>query len=158
MPIATKPFSMNNVSLTLKTTGAGTAIEYKCQLQRAELVPSASTTSATSDYPTFCETHSIGGGSATTWTLELSGFQAWADATDLSNLLFDEDGNELEYVLTPAGGVVSATNPSFSGTVTASPTPVGGSANSVAQFSVSLQCTGKPDKNVAPASDFELVS
>ncbi len=131
MPIATKPFSMNNVSLTLTTTGGATPIEYRCQLSRAELVPAASSTSATSEYATFCETHSIGGGSATTWTLELSGFQAWADATDLSNFLFDEDGNELDYVFIPAGGVVSATNPSFSGTVTASPTPVGGSANSV---------------------------
>jgi hypothetical protein len=148
MPITTSPFVLDDVSLTLVPTAGGTAEEYQCQLNRAELVPAAGTSSGNS-FETFCDTYSSSGGNSS-WTLELTGFQAYVDAADLSMLLFNDEGVEYDFVLTPAGGVISATNPAFDGTVTLVPTNIGGTANQYAQFSVSLPCSGKPTAITTP--------
>lgn len=150
MAQSTAPFSMNNVSVKLKAADdVGTAVEYRCQLNRAELVPAASTSGGGNEMQTFCDTFSTTGITNASWTLELAGFQAWADVTDLTNFLFDHEGEELVYELTPLGGTVSPTNPKFTGTVIAAPTPIGGTANNYGQFTVSLAAQGKPTKVTA---------
>ena len=149
MPITTSPFVLDDVSLTLVPTGGGTPEEYQCQLNRAELVPStAGGATGGATFETFCNSYSSAGASAS-WSLELTGFQAYQDAADLSLLLFDNESAEYDYVLTPAGGTVSASNPGFSGTVTLVATNIGGTANQYAQMQVSLPCNGKPTKVVA---------
>jgi hypothetical protein len=156
MPISTQPFVLNNVSVTLKkiknsdgSAATGTRTEYRCQLNTATLTPSAAA-GAAQTYDTFCDTFSSGGGGGATWVLGLAGFQAYADVTDLSLILFDDEGAVYEYVLTPMGGVVSATNPAFQGQVTIIPTVIGGVANQYATFTVDLPAVSKPTKIVAP--------
>ena len=148
MAITTSPFVLDDVSLTLKPT-AGTAEEYQCQLNRAELVPSTGGGGGGATFETFCNTYSSSGGNAS-WALEITGFQAYADAADLSMVLFDNEGQEYEYVLTPMGGTISAANPGFQGTLTLVPTNIGGTANQYAQMTVSLPCNGKPTKITTP--------
>jgi len=146
----TSPFVLDDVSLTLSPV-SGSAEEYQCQLNRAELVPSTGGGGGGATFESFCNTYSGGGGTAS-WTLELTGMQAYSDAADLSMLLFNEEGEEYEFVLTPMGGTISATNPGFSGTVTLVPTNIGGTANQYATLTVSLPCSGKPTLlNTPPA-------
>lgn len=149
MPQTTSPFVLNDVSLTLilsADAATGTAEEYMCQLNRAELTPSAQSTG--SEYETFCATFPAPAKTAS-WVLDLSGFQAYADATDLSLFLFDHEGEKAEFVLQPQGGAASATNPGFEGVVTLSPTAIGGTANQYAVMTASLNVDGKPVKVVA---------
>lgn len=149
MPISTAPFLMNGVSLTLSLAG-GTPVEYKCQLNQAQLTPGTGGGGGGSTYETFCATFDSGGAGNSTWTLDLGGFQAFADVEDLSLFLFDNEGALLDFVLTPLGGTVSATNPAFSGQVTAAPTAIGGTANQYATYTISLPVQGKPVKEIGP--------
>jgi len=150
------PFVLNNVSLTLEkvrnpdgsAATPGTASEYRCQLNTASLTPSQNT-GASQEYVTFCDTHTSPGGGGSTWVLNLAGFQAYADVLDLSLILFNDEGAVYEYVLTPLGGVQSATNPGFRGEVTIIPTVIGGVANTYGSFTVDLPCTAKPSMIVA---------
>lgn len=151
MPIATSPFTLSDVSLTLKVAGgAAVATEYMCQLNRAELVPAAASTG--SEFETFCDTFAAPP-KAASWTLELTGFQAWADATDLSLFLFDNELKESDFILAPvlnAENPISATNPGFQGKVVLTPGSIGGTANQYAQMTVSLVVKGKPTKITTP--------
>lgn len=149
MPVTTSPFLMNDVTVKLVASG-GTLVEYRCQLSRAELVPSQAAGAGGSTYSTFCDTFDSGGGGNSSWTLELSGFQAVKDAEDLTRFLFANEGELLDYELVPAGGVIAADNTGYSGQCTAVPTPIGGTANSYATFDVSLPCQGKPTELVTP--------
>ena len=148
MTLTSSPFRLRDVDVHLapKGTDPMTAPSYRCQLTQAELVPSAS--GGGDAIETFCATHEDPGGRAT-WALQLAGFQAYADAQDLTMLLFDHELEEFDYVLLPRGGVVSASNPGFSGTVTLTPTNIGGTAATWAAFTVSLAATGKPVKVTA---------
>ena len=150
MPTTMAPILLTDTSLTISVAGvaAGAATEFRCQLTKAQLTPADSSTSSAT-LETFCNTYTSPGG-LSVWTLDLDGFQAYADATDLSMLLFDHEGEEGTYHLVPAGGVVSATNPGFQGVVTLKPTAVGGTAKQYGTFSVSLPCTEKPTKVVTP--------
>lgn len=153
------PFILKDVIVTLQLVDDGTAIppaapipgaltEFQCQLNRAELVPSTTGGTGEQTYETFCGPHSSGAGtSGSTWTLELSNFQSWADVEDLSNFLFDNEGAEAYYTLAPYGGAApSATAPAFEGTVTLLATNVGGTAATYAVSTVSLPCKEKPTK------------
>ena len=154
--LSLSPFVLNKTTLTLKRildpAGAaaapvGTRTEYRCQLNTATLTPSGATGGGnTTTYVTFCQefeedtTPSGGGG----WTLNLAGFQAYADVTDLSLLLFSDEGSVWEYVLVPTGGAISATNPGFRGTVKFQPSTIGGTAQTYATFTVDLPCVTVP--------------
>jgi len=146
------PFVLNKVSLTLVESSAtpGTPVEYKCQLSQAQLTPSAAAGTTGATMETFCATYDNSGSAAATWVLDLAGFQAWADVTDFSVISFNDEGVEYDFVLMPIEGTVSATNPSFTGTVTMVATPVGGTANQYAQFTASLPCKSKPLMVVTP--------
>ena len=145
MPITTSPFTLTNTSLVLTPT-AGVETEYRCQLTQAQLTPSTTTGGGGNEVATFCTTHSSGGaGALATWTLDLAGFQAYADATDLTMFLYEHEGEKLAFTLTPIGpDPISATNPGFTGEVTATPTQVGGTAQQYATFTVSLPVSAKP--------------
>lgn len=150
--ITTAPILLKDVSLTLIKTSdiaTGDPVEYRCQLSQAELQPTAASSSGAT-LETFCNSYSASGAGNATWVLALSGFQAYGDVTDLSLLLFDNEGEDFTYTLMPAGGVPSATNPGFSGEVVLVPTNIGGTANQYGTFTVSLPCKEKPVKVVAP--------
>lgn len=149
MAIATSPFVLNDVSLTLvlESDILGLPTEYKCQLNRAELVPSSASTG--SEFETFCETFTPPPKMAT-WTLEISGMQSYQDALDLSLFLFDNELEKAEFVLDPISTPPTTPAPSnygFSGIVTLSPGQIGGTANQYAQLTVSLSVEGKPVKH-----------
>jgi hypothetical protein len=148
--IASSPFVLKDVSLTLVKTGeAGTPVEYRCQLSQAQLTPSAGAGATGATMETFCAVYDSSGTSASSWVLDLAGFQAYGDVTDFSMISFNEEGEQFDFVLMPLGGVASATNPGFEGTVTMVATPIGGTANQYAQFTGSLPCTEKPTMVVA---------
>lgn len=141
MAITVQPFVLRDVSLTLEPASGGTPQEYQCQLSAATLTPS-STGGTGNTLETFCDTYSDAGSNAT-WTLDLAGFQQYTDAADLALLLYNSEGEVYDFVLTPMGGTISATNPGFSGQVTLVPTQIGGTANQWATFSVSLPLVSK---------------
>jgi hypothetical protein len=145
------PFLVKNINVLMSKAPA-TKIDYRCTLNTAILRPATGGGGGAGvTYETFCNTFSGGAAAGgTTWTLELSGFQAYADVTDLSNLLFAEEGNVIDYVLVPVGGTVSATNPGYQGQFTATPVDIGGTANQFAVFTTSQPCTAKPTKIVVP--------
>jgi hypothetical protein len=152
MAIATSPFVLNDVSLTLilDSNTAGVPQEYMCQLNRAELVPAAASTG--SEFETFCDTFTPPPKQAT-WTLELTGFQAWQDAADLSIFLFDNELLKAKFVLMPIAtvtGELVGPLTGFSGVVTLTPGQIGGAANQYAQMTVSLSVEGKPTRAGGP--------
>jgi hypothetical protein len=151
MPIQATPYALKDVSVTLELTGgAGTPIEYHCQLTSAALVPSTNTGGGGSDLTTFCGTYSSGGAAGgTTWVLQLGGWLALADATDLSRFLFENDGKTADFVLVPGNNAtgdvtISSTNPGFSGSVNLVATQIGGTAGEFPTWTVDLPCTAKP--------------
>lgn len=146
-----KPFVLKDVSLTLVKTSEtpGTPVEFRCQLSRAELVPSSSGGGGGATLDTFCDSYSDSGAGSSTWTLELAGFQAYADVSDFSIISFEDEGVEYDFALAPLGGTPSATNPAFEGKVTMVATPIGGTAKQYAQFTAALPCSGKPTMVVA---------
>lgn len=149
MALTTQPFVMRDVSLTLVKKGAATPVEYRCQLSQAQLTPAAASGGGQT-LETFCSTYSSSGSTAATWTLDLGGFQAYKDVTDLSIILFNDEGEEYTYTLLPEGGTISTTNPGFTGDVTLIPVQVGGTANQYATFTVSLPCLAKPTMLTTP--------
>lgn len=143
MPPTLQPFLLKDVSLTLKKVGAVTEpVEYRCQLSRAALVPTAATGGGSS-LSTFCEDYSDAGGMAT-WALSVGGFQALADAQDFSVLSFNEEGEKFDFVLAPLGGPPTAATPAFEGQVTMAATPIGGDAKTWAVWTADLPCVSKP--------------
>ena len=138
----TSPFVLDDVSLTLSPV-SGSGEEYQCQLNRAELVPSTGGGGGGATFESFCNTYSGGGGTAS-WTLELTGMQAYADAADLSMLLFNEEGEAVRVRAHPDGRHHQRHESRLRGTVTLVPTNIGGTANQYATLTVSLPCAGKP--------------
>ena len=145
MAITTSPFLTNDAEILLSLASGGTPVEYRCQLRRAEVVPSTGASSP--EMETYCETHT-GAAAPQTWTVELEGFQALDDAEDLTRFLLTNAGEDLNYDLAPKGGVASATNPHYTGVCIARATNIGGVANSFAQFTVTLPCTATPTEVV----------
>jgi hypothetical protein len=155
MPQSSAPFILKDVTLSLSLVDDGTGlpgdpVEFRCQLNRAELVPAAGGGAGEQTYETFCGPFTSGGGTTgSTWTLELSNFQAYVDVEDLSNYLFDNETKRAYYSLLPLGGAVSSAKPAFEGEVTLVAQAIGGTAATYAVATVSLPCTEKPTKRIA---------
>jgi hypothetical protein len=150
MPATLSPFLLTDVTLTLKKVGAAEpAAQVICQLGKAQITPAANQ-GTTQEYATFCDDFSSSTSAATTFTLDLGGFQAYADVTDLSRLLWIDAGEKYEFVLAPQAGPISDSSPGFSGVVTFVEAPVGGTAKTYATYEVSLPCDGKPELLTAP--------
>lgn len=148
MALANSPFVLRDTSLILKKVGDANGTDYRCQLTAATLTPSAGGTAGGATLSTFCADHSDASSTATTWTLDLTGFQSYADAQDFSMWAFDNEDAKAEFTLVPGqdGGVPTATNPGFTGTVTVRPTVIGGTAKQFATFTVSLPLDTRPTK------------
>lgn len=144
MAQSTSPFILKDTSLVLSKAGTGTPEEFRCQLNSVTITPGTGGGAGEQTYETFCDTFTSGGGSSSTFTLDLAGFQAWADVADLSVILWNDAGEEYDFSLVPMAGPVSATSPAFSGKVTLVEPQVGGTANTYATFTVSLPCVSKP--------------
>jgi hypothetical protein len=149
MAQTTTPFSLKNVSFTMRPKGAtGASQEFRCQLSECMLVPTAASGGSAS-LETFCGSFSDPGGAAT-WVAQLSGFQAYADVTDFAVVAFNDEGEEYEFTMVPMGGTISATNPGFTGTLILVPVNIGGTANTYAVFSTSQPVVGRPQMITAP--------
>jgi hypothetical protein len=144
--IAVKPLVLRNAKVNIKkgTTDAG---DFEKALSQVELTPSAGNVSwkglnpdAVFNFPT-----------ATTWTCTLAYAQDWTAATSLSRYLLENDGAEVVLTFLPNNGeAISATNPAFRVTVTLQAGAIGGSVDSVAVATATLQVQGKPAVVVAP--------
>lgn len=138
--ITVKPLVLKNAKVNIKS-GATDVGDFEKAISQVEFTPSSGSVSwqgltpdATFSFPT-----------ATTWVATLAYAQDWSSATSLSRYLFDNDGLEVTMTFVPNNGVaVSATNPAFRATVTLQSGAVGGSVNSVAVGTVTLQVSGKP--------------
>lgn len=154
MPQSSSPFLLGpEVEFTLALvgpTGPSAEVDFSCQLNRAELVPTAGGGAGEQTYETFCGPHTSGAGaSGSTWSVELSNFQAYADITDLSNFLFDHETEAALYSLRPVGAAATATTPAFEGECTLVAQNIGGTAATYAVATVSLPCKAKPTKVIA---------
>lgn len=77
---------------------------------------------------------------ATTWTLDLTYAQDWADADALARYLHENEGDNVVAVFEPVDG-----QPSVTATVTIAPGAIGqGDATSIVGATVSLGVSGKP--------------
>jgi hypothetical protein len=145
--MAGSPLFMQDVTLNLKLSGAGTRVEYNCDISTAEIV---STPGDEVEYSTLCPTGSYKSIGKTTYTLHIVAVQRWA-ADGLATFLWDNDGQlaDFQYQAHGAGTVPSATAPGMSGTVRLVAGNYGGEVSSYAELDVELPCSAKPTKLVA---------
>lgn len=102
---------------------------------------------ADTDAVTFAE---LASGTPMQWFLSLTAVADYGTGS-IWTTLWDESGNDLEFVFKPYGNETpSATQPHFTGTATvlAKP-PVGGSANEVFTFEARLDVVGEPTRVIA---------
>jgi len=107
--------------------------DYTAHVNQIEFAPSQPTSTWTD---VSGKVYNFGGQSG--YVLNLAGAQDWETANSLSSFLFAHDGEEATVSVTVPGGTWEAT------VILAAP-PIGGTVNSVAAFSVTLQVIGKPD-------------
>ncbi|GAA2172417.1 hypothetical protein GCM10009846_10270 [Agrococcus versicolor] len=138
--INVKPIVLRNVKVNIKS-GATDVGDFEKALSQVELTPSSSTVSRKGLNPEAVFNFP----GAETWVATLAYAQDWTAATSLSRYLFDNSGAEVVLTFLPNNGAaVSAANPAFRVTVTLQSGAVGGTVDSVAVGSVTLQCQGKP--------------
>lgn len=138
--INVSPLVLRNAKVNIKN-GATDVGDFEKAISEVSFTPSTGsvdfkglTPDAVYSYPT-----------ATTWTATLAYAQDWTAATSLSRYLFDNDGATVTMTFVPNNGAaVSVTNPAFRATVTLTSGAIGGSVDSVATASVTLQVQGKP--------------
>jgi len=98
--VPTESIKLNNPKLTLALTQADLAtggVHAECQAQVASLVPTGvSTTTA----PTGCRPQSQSAGKST-WALNVTYLQDWANATGVSQFSLTNDGRTVWYRLEP---------------------------------------------------------
>jgi hypothetical protein len=122
----------------------------QCDLTRAELTNEMDM----KDAGTLCGPAQLPG--RVTWTLELEGHQSF-DTDSLWMFLWDNQRQQVPFTLVPKEGAVSATNPAFTGTITCVPGSVGGTADEIAVYSVSLPLVGDPVKSDTMPAGFMSV-
>lgn len=106
--------------------------EYSAHLNRAEFVPTQPTASYTD---LDGKVTNFGGDSG--WVLEIGGCQDWETVNSLSQYLNEHEGEEIDVSFPFAGATHEAT-------VIAAAVNIGGTINTPAQFSKTLQVQGKP--------------
>ena len=88
-------------------------------------------------------------GGLKTWSLEVEIKQDFA-ASDIDSILFPLVGTAFTVALRPTSAVVSATNPSYTGTgILESYPPLGGSVGDLATTSITIQCAGTLSRAVS---------
>ena len=143
--IAAVPVFMRNVLLTLKT-GAGTAIEFQCNVSEAriQVTPGDIVTTRT-----LCSSGVYSSASPPEYALVLTGIQDWdttAGSEGLAAYLWANEGTTLTFTLNIHGEAVpgSASQPKMTGTVVCIPGDYGGEIGTYAELTVELPCTAKP--------------
>jgi hypothetical protein len=148
--MAGSPLFMQDVTLNLKLSGAGSRVEYNCDVSTAEII---STPGDEVEYATLCPTGSYKSVGKTTYALHIVAVQRWA-VDGLAAFLWDNDGAlaDFQYQAHGAGKVPSATEP---GTVRLIAGNYGGEVETFAELDVELPCSSKPTKISAafPALD-----
>lgn len=119
------------------TIGTVPGTDVTCELSKAELTPAITMKDAGS----LCGPAELPGDIK--WTLDLEGFQSY-DTDALLMFLFDNARSQEAFTLVCKDEAVSATNPSWSGTVVCVPGQVGGTQSEVAVFQASLPLVGSP--------------
>lgn len=145
--IAVNPLRLSNVLLKIKS-GATDVGDFEKHVSQVELTPSTGSVSwaglnpdAVFNFPT-----------ATTWQATLAYAQDWSAVTSLSGYLFANAGQTVTMFFQPDNGkAISATNPAWKATVTLTAGAIGGSVDTVATASVTLQVQGKPERVITLA-------
>lgn len=106
--------------------------EYSAHLNRAEFVPTQPTASFTD---LDGKVTNFGGDSG--WVFEIGGLQDWETVNSLSQYLNAHEGEEIEVSFPFAGATHAAT-------VIAAAVAIGGTINTPAQFTKTLQVQGAP--------------
>jgi hypothetical protein len=130
--------AVKDITLTC-TQGAGTAVNFECSTSQAEFVPTAAPLEAA----TLCGPVSAAG--RTKWAFTLGGLQDWEIADSLADFLCTNDTLK---------GTVEMSWPEATFKWTADVTfvacSIGGTADALAVFSVSLPVDGAPVKAALP--------
>ena len=139
--IAVNPIRLSNVLLRIVQGAEGG--DYEKHVSQVEFSPSSGSVSWKGLHPEAVYNFST----ATTWTCTLAYAQDWSSEDSLSGFLFDHEGETVTMVLQPDNGkVISEENPAFRAQVTVVPGTIGGSVDSVATASVTLQVQGRPER------------
>lgn len=124
MAIATPRVIAKNITLTIDGD------DYAPQVNMVELTLG----DAPGGVQTFTEVRVNG-----EWALQLDGYVS-QDADSLYRILFDNFGQELPFVINPAGGTIGADNPAFTGTLIVNELPpLTLTSNEDVSFSVTLR-------------------
>lgn len=142
--IDVKPIRLSNAKLNIKS-GATDVGDFEKHVSNVLLSP---TTGAVNWTGLGGNTHQFP--TATVWVLTLDYAQDWSATTSLSRYLLENAGKTVTITLTPAGGVISASNPGFVVTATLVPGPIGGAVDTVSVGQVSLPVDGAPTVKTTP--------
>lgn len=126
--ITPSPFVLKDAIVTLGSN------DYQAAVTSATLTPSSSVVTIKGLTPTAV----FSSGTNSTWTLDLAFMQSF-DTTDLAIYLFNNEGDEVAFVVEPEAGGAS-----FSGTVILTPGAIGGAVDQYGTSTVSLGIKGKP--------------
>ncbi|TFV82041.1 hypothetical protein E4V99_13995 [Microbacterium sp. dk485] len=107
--------------------------EYTAHLNQAQFEPTQPTSTWTD-----LDGKSTNFGGDSSWTLQLAGAQDWETVNSLSHFLIEHEGEEIEVTIDVPGGT-------WAGTVIAAAVTIGGTINTPAAFSKTLQVNGKPE-------------
>lgn len=108
--------------------------EYTAHLSQAQFDPTQPTSSWTD---LDGKVTNLGGPSS--WVLNLAGAQDWSSVNTLVGFLDAHEGEEVEVTITDPSGAI------HTGTVVCAAVTKGGTINTPAAFSKTLQCNGKPE-------------
>ena len=131
-----------NNSGTIKLGTASADTEVQCQVTNYALTPSANTSEVAG---TYCSppTQTVG---KSTWSLDFDFMQDWGASPSLSELLMNNDGEDLQFEFTPT----DTSLPKASGTCKAVAGAFGGPAGEAWTASASLPVIGTPTMTPQP--------
>jgi hypothetical protein len=118
---------------TVKLGPTASAVDVSCQVSNASITATPQQKTIT----TLCGVTNAAG--ATSYQLHLEAAQDWA-AEGLSTFLWDNDGQVVDFALTPT----AATSPTATGQVYIAPGAFSGASGEIATLTVDLGCVGKP--------------
>lgn len=145
--MAGSPLFMRDVTLNLKLTGAGSRVEYNCDISLAEIIP---TPGDDVSYTTLCPSGSYSSRGKTTYALHIVAVQRWA-VDGLAAFLWDNDGAtaDFQYQAHGAGVTPSTTVPGMAGQIVLVAGNYGGEVDTFAELDVTMPCVTKPTKITA---------
>ncbi len=144
--MASDPIIPKIISFTLKV-GAGAVTEFNTDVLDAAVVPSPGAVQSVRTLDGV--NHSDAEGES--YSLDLRVIQDWdTSRPGLASYLWTNKGQVATFVLKLYNEAISATAPSFGGTVTVVPIPYGGPGNTFIEAEVSMPCTVDPAIDITP--------